>query len=153
MAKTVIKGLDGLKKMQGKELGVSDWHLVTQDEINTFAKATHDHQWIHVDVERAKKESPWGQTIAHGYYTISLAPYLLSQILAVEGVQMGINYGINKLRFPNPVKVGKKVRARAEMANVEEVANGLQGTIKLTFEVEGEEKPSCVAEVIYRYFG
>ncbi len=153
MAKTVIKGLDGLKAMAGKELGVSEWHTVTQDEINTFAKATHDHQWIHVDVNRCKKESPWGQTIAHGYYTISLAPYLLGQILSVEGIQMGINYGINKLRFPNPVKVGKKVRARAEMVNVEEIANGLQGTVKLTFEVEGEEKPSCVAEVIYRYYG
>jgi acyl dehydratase len=153
MAKTVIKGLEGLKEMQGKELGVSEWHLVTQEEIDTFAKATHDNQWIHVDVERAKKESPWGQTIAHGYYTISLAPYLLSQILSVEGIQMGINYGINKLRFPTPVKVGKRIRARAELANVEQVANGLQGTIKLTFEVEGEQKPSCVAEVIYRYFG
>lgn len=153
MAKTVIKGLDELKSMKGKELGVSEWHQVTQEEINTFAEATHDHQWIHIDPERCKKESPWGQTIAHGYYTLSLAPYLLSQILAVEGIQMGINYGINKLRFPSPVKVGKKVRAKAELVNVEDVANGLQGTIKLTFEVEGENKPGCVAEVLYRYFG
>ncbi len=153
MAKTVIKGLDEMKSMKGKELGVSEWHEVTQEEINTFAKATHDHQWIHIDPERCKKESPWGQTIAHGYYTLSLAPYLLSQILAVEGVQMGINYGINKLRFPSPVKVGKKVRAKADLVNVEDVANGLQSTIKLTFEVEGESKPSCVAEVLYRYFG
>ena len=153
MAKTIIKGVDELKTMTGKELGVSEWLEVTQKAINLFAEATHDHQWIHIDVERCKKESPWGQTIAHGYYTLSLAPYLLGQILEVEGVQMGINYGINKLRFPSPVKVGKKVRARAEVADVSDVANGVQATIRMTFEVEGEEKPACVAEVIYRYFG
>jgi acyl dehydratase len=153
MAKMVIKGLDNLKALKGKELGVSEWHTVTQDQINKFAEATHDHQWIHVDVERCKKESPWGQTIAHGYYTLSLAPYLLGQIMSVEGVQMGVNYGINKLRFPTAVKVGKRVRARAELADVEDVANGVQGTIRVTLEVEGEPKPGCVAEVIYRYFG
>ncbi|RJP75036.1 MAG: MaoC family dehydratase [Candidatus Abyssobacteria bacterium SURF_17] len=153
MAKTVIKGIEGLKAMKGKEVGVSDWHTVTQEEINTFAKATHDHQWIHIDPERCKRESPWGQTIAHGYYTISLAPYLLGQMLSVEGVQMGINYGINKLRFPTPLKVGRKVRARAELMEVEDIANGVQATLKMTFEAEGEEKPSCVAEVIYRYYG
>ncbi len=153
MAKTVIKGLDNLKAMKGKELGVSEWHTVTQAEINKFAEATHDHQWIHIDIDRCKKESPWGQTIAHGYYTLSLAPYLLGQIMSVEGVQMGVNYGINKLRFPSAVKVGKKVRARAELSDVEDVANGVQGTIRVTFEIEGEDKPACVAEVIYRYFG
>lgn len=153
MAKTVIKGVDELKTMGGKELGVSEWLEVTQEAINLFAEATHDHQWIHVDVERCKKESPWGQTIAHGYYTLSLAPYLLGQIVEVEGVQMGINYGLNKLRFPSPVKVGSRVRARAEIADVSDVANGAQATIRMTFEVEGEEKPACVAEVIYRYFG
>ncbi|MBI5117559.1 MaoC family dehydratase [Candidatus Poribacteria bacterium] len=153
MARTVIKGLDNLKALKGKELGVSEWHTVTQDEINKFAEATHDHQWIHVDLERCKKESPWGQTIAHGYYTLSLAPYLLGQIMSVEGVQMGVNYGINKLRFPTAVKVGKRVRARAELADVEDVANGVQGTIRVTFEIDGEQKPACVAEVVYRYFG
>ena len=153
MAKTVIKGVDELKTMGGKELGVSEWLEVTQEAINLFAEATHDHQWIHVDMERCKKESPWGQTIAHGYYTLSLAPYLLGQIVEVEGVQMGINYGLNKLRFPSPVKVGSRVRARAEIADVSDVANGAQATIRMTFEVEGEEKPACVAEVIYRYFG
>jgi len=153
MAKTVIKGVDELKTMTGKELGVSEWLEVTQEAINLFAEATHDHQWIHIDVERCKKESPWGQTIGHGYYTLSLAPYLLGQIVEVEGVQMGINYGINKLRFPTPVKVGSRVRARAEIADVSDVANGAQATIRMTFEVEGEEKPACVAEVVYRYFG
>jgi acyl dehydratase len=153
MAKMVVKGLDELKNMKGKELGVSEWHTVTQEAIDMFADATYDHQWIHIDRERCKKESPWGQTVAHGYYTISLAPYLLGQILSVEGVQMGINYGINKLRFPSPVKVGKRVRAKAELVDVTDVANGMQANIRVTFEVEGEEKPACVAEVIYRYFG
>lgn len=153
MAKTVIKGLDELKSMKGKELGVSDWHEVTQEAINTFADATHDFQWIHLDEERCKKESPWGQTIAHGYYTISLAPYLLGQIMTVEGVQMGINYGINKLRFPSAVKVGSRVRARATLVDVSDVGNGVQGNIQVTFEIENENKPACVAEVIYRYFG
>jgi acyl dehydratase len=153
MAKRVVKGVQELKKLKGQELGVSEWHNVTQKAIDMFADATYDHQWIHIDPARCKKESPWGQTIAHGYYTISLAPYLLGQILSVEGVQMGINYGINKLRFPSPVKVGKNVRARAELVDVTDVGNGVQGIIKMTFEVEGEEKPACVAEVIYRYFG
>jgi len=153
MAKKVVKGLQELKKLKGQKLGVSEWHDVTQKAINMFADATYDHQWIHIDPDRCKKESPWGQTIAHGYYTLSLAPYLLGQILSVEGVQMGINYGVNKLRFPSPVKVGKRVRARAELVDVTDVANGVQGNIKMTFEVDGEEKPACVAEVIYRYFG
>jgi len=153
MAKTVIKGLDQFKAMKGQELGVSEWHEVTQDAINMFADATRDHQWIHIDQERCKQESPWGQTIAHGYYTISLAPYLLGQILSVEGVQMGINYGINKLRFPSPVKVGRKVRAKAQLLDVTDIANGVQGNIQVTFEIEGENKPACVAEVIYRYYG
>jgi len=153
MSKTVINGLEELKSMKGKELGVSEWHEVTQESINLFAEATCDDQWIHLDEERCKKESPWGQTIAHGYYTISLAPYLLGQIMTVEGVQMGINYGINKLRFPSAVKVGSRVRARASLVDVSDVGNGVQGNIQVTFEIENEDKPACVAEVIYRYFG
>ncbi len=153
MSKTVINGLEELKSMKGQELGVSEWHEVTQESINLFAEATRDDQWIHLDEERCKKESPWGQTIAHGYYTISLAPYLLSQIMTVEGVQMGINYGINKLRFPSAVKVGSRVRARAALVDVSDVGNGVQGNIQVTFEIENEDKPACVAEVIYRYFG
>ena len=153
MSKTVINGLEELKSMKGKELGVSEWHEVTQESINLFAEATCDDQWIHLDEERCKKESPWGQTIAHGYYTISLAPYLLGQIMTVEGVQMGINYGINKLRFPSAVKVGSRVRARATLVDVSDVGNGVQGNIQVTFEIENENKPACVAEVIYRYFG
>lgn len=143
-----------LKDMKGQEIGVSDWHLVTQQEIDTFADATHDHQWIHVDPERAKKESPFGGPIAHGYYTLSLAPYLVEQVLAVTGIRMGVNYGLNKLRFTGPVRIGKKVRAKVALADFEEIAGGAgaQVTLGLTFEVDGEAKPACVAEVIYRYY-
>jgi len=141
-----------VKSLVGQELGVSDWHLVTQPEINTFADATHDHQWIHIDVERAQKESPFGGPVAHGYYTLSLAPYLLSQVWAVQGIRMGVNYGLNKLRFPSPVLVGKRVRVRATLNNVEDVSGGIQVTIGMAFEVEGSDKPVCVAEGVYRYY-
>ena len=144
--------LKDIKSVIGQELGVSDWHLVTQPEINAFADATHDHQWIHVDVERAKKESPFGGPVAHGYYTLSLAPYLMAQIWSVQGVKMGVNYGLNRLRFPAPVLVGKRVRARATLNNVEDVAGGIQVTVGITFEVEGSDKPVCVAEGVYRYY-
>jgi acyl dehydratase len=146
--------LSELKSSVGKELGASDWHPVTQEEINLFAEATHDHQWIHVDPERAKKESPFGGPIAHGYYTLSLAPALLEQIIAVRGIRMGVNYGLNKLRFPGPVRIGKRVRLVATLAGFEEIANGngAQATIGMTFEVEGESKPGCVAEAIFRYY-
>jgi acyl dehydratase len=144
--------LDELKQLKGHELGVSDWHTVTQREIDLFADATHDHQWIHVDPERAKRESPFGGPIAHGYYTLSLAPYLLEQIVRVTGVRMGINYGLNRLRFPGPVRVGKRVRMRARLADLEEIPHGAQATLEFTFEVEGESKPGCVAEALYRYY-
>src|SRR5512135_549483 len=113
--------LKELKALTGQELGVSDWHLVTQEEINTFADATHDHQWIHVDPERAKKESPFGGPVAHGYYTLSLAPYLIPQILSVTGIRMGLNYGLNKLRFTNPVRIGKRLRLRVALNGIEDV--------------------------------
>ena len=141
-----------VKSMVGKELGVSEWHLVTQEEINKFADATHDHQWIYIDVERAKKESPFGGPVAHGYYTLSLAPHLMSQIWNVNGVKMGVNYGLNKLRFPSPVMIGKRVRARATLNNFEDVAGGIQVTVGISFEVEGSDKPVCVAEGLYRYY-
>ena len=144
--------LKDIKSVIGQELGVSDWHLVTQPEINAFADATHDHQWIHVDVERAKKESPFGGPVAHGYYTLALAPYLMAQIWSVQGVKMGVNYGLNRLRFPAPVLVGKRVRARATLNKVEDVPGGIQVTVGITFEVEGSDKPVCVAEGVYRYY-
>jgi acyl dehydratase len=146
--------IDELKAMRGQEIGTSEWHVVTQDEINKFADATHDHQWIHVDPERAKKESPFGGPIAHGYYTLSLAPYLMEQIVAVKGIRMGINYGLNKLRYPGPVRIGKRVRLKATLADLEDIGNGAgaQVTVGMTFEVEGESKPGCVAEALYRYY-
>ena len=147
-----INGLDEMKALVGQELGVSDWHTVTQHEIDLFADATHDHQWIHVDPERCTRESPFGGPIAHGYYTLSLAPALLAQVLQVSGVRMGVNYGLNKMRLPSPVPVGSKVRLRASLNGLEPVQGGAAATIGLTFEVENQPKPACVAEAIYRYY-
>ncbi len=148
---TVIEGIEGLKGAVGNHLGYSDWVTVTQDQVNLFADATGDHQWIHVDVERAKA-GPFGGPIAHGYLTLSLTPALLPQVLQVSGISMGVNYGCGKVRFPSPVPVGSKVRLGAVIDNVDEVAGGAQVTATVTFEVEGAPKPSCVAEVIYRYY-
>ncbi|MHA1146221.1 MAG: MaoC family dehydratase [Candidatus Helarchaeota archaeon] len=153
MAKLVLKNISELNQYLGKEIGVSDWHLVTQNEINLFADATGDHQWIHVNVERAKKESPYGGPIAHGYYTLSLAPVLMSQILEIQEKKMGINYGTEKVRFPAPVPIGKKIRMKSVLSSLKEVKGGVQANFQLTFEVEGQEKPACVAEVVYRYYG
>lgn len=153
MPKTVIPNLEQFKKMVGQELGVSSWRSVTQQDINAFADATKDYQWIHVDVERCKKESPFKTPIAHGYYTLSLAPGLLDEIVAVEGVKMGVNYGLNKVRFTAPVKVDSKVRMKAEIQDARDIpGGGVQGTLKLTFEIEGERKAACVAEAIYLYY-
>jgi acyl dehydratase len=152
MAKLVLKDTDELKEYLGAELGTSDWHLVTQKEINLFADATGDHQWIHVDVERAKRESPYKGPIAHGYYTLSLAPVLMAQIFEVQEKKMGINYGTEKVRFPSPVPVGKKVRMKASLASIQDIEGGVQANFQITFEVEGQPKPACVAEVVYRYY-
>ena len=148
----VVHGLDEMQTLLGQELGISAWHRVTQDEVNLFAKATHDHQWIHVDPERCTRESPFGGPIAHGYYTIALAPALLAQVLRVDGIKMGVNYGLNKMRLPSPVPVGSNVRLRATLAGYESITGGAAVTIGLSFEVEGQAKPACVAEVIYRYY-
>jgi acyl dehydratase len=148
---TTIEGIGGLKDKVGDHLGYSDWHEVTQEQVNGFADATGDHQWIHVDPERAKS-GPFGGPIAHGYLTLSLAPMLMNEILRVDGISMGVNYGLNKLRFPSPVPVGSKVRMGATLAGVEEIAGGAQVTIDMVFEVEGKDKPSCVAQAVYRYY-
>ncbi|MBK9181263.1 MAG: MaoC family dehydratase [Acidimicrobiales bacterium] len=148
---TTVHGIDGLKAEVGQHLGYSDWRDVTQEQVNLFADATGDHQWIHVDPERAKA-GPFGGPIAHGYLTLSLAPALLPEILRVEGISMGVNYGCNKVRFPSPVPVGARVRLGATLAGVDDVAGGAQVTMDLTFEVEGAPKPSCVAQVVYRYY-
>ena len=149
---TIINGIDELKAKLGEHLGYSDYLEITQDKVNLFADATGDHQWIHVDVERAKAESPFGGPIAHGYLTLSLAPALVPQVVQVTGFKMAVNYGAGKVRFPAPVPVGSKLRAGVELTGVEDVNGGVQVAMRLTFEVEGATKPSCVAEVLYRYF-
>ena len=149
MART-INGVDELRALVGEQLGTSDWMEITQERVNTFAEATGDHQWIHVDPERAK-DGPFGRTIAHGYLTMSLGPVLLPQVVTITGFSMALNYGLNKLRFPSPVPVGSKLRLSAELADVEDVTGGVQITVRLTFEVEGSDKPACVAEALYRY--
>jgi acyl dehydratase len=142
---------DNIKEHVGEHLGYSGYQQITQEQVQKFADATGDHQWIHLDVERAKA-GPFGGPIAHGYLTLSLAPVLLAEVLKVDGVKMGVNYGANKIRFPSPVPVGAKLRIGAKLANVEEVAGGLQVTVETTFECEGAAKPSCVAELVFRYY-
>lgn len=148
---TTISGIEELKSRVGDHLGYSEWLEVTQERVNQFADATDDHQWIHVDPERAKA-GPFGGPIAHGYLTLSLAVPLLGQVLRVDGVRMGINYGLNRVRFPSPVPVPSRLRLGAVLKNVEEIEGGAQSTFELTFEVEGKDKPSCVAEAIYRWY-
>ncbi len=148
---TTIEGLAKLQDHVGQHLGYSDWVTVTQEQVNQFAEATGDHQWIHVDPERAKA-GPFGGPIAHGYLTLSLAPMLLEQVIRVTGISMGVNYGLNKLRFPSPVPVGSKVRLGGTLAAAEEIAGGAQVTIDMVIEVEGAPKPSCVASGVFRYY-
>jgi acyl dehydratase len=146
-----LSGIDEIKAKVGEELGVSSWHEVTQQDINAFADVTGDHQWIHVDVERAK-QTPFGGTIAHGYYTLSLIPRFTYELVSVEGVAFGLNYGVNKVRFPAPLPVGSKVRMRATLSSVEDVPGGVQVMTTCTVEREGGDKPVCVAETLSRYY-
>jgi len=149
---TNIDGITGLKERVGQHLGYSNYVDITQEQVNTFAEATGDHQWIHVDVDRAKKESPFGGPIAHGYLTLSLGPTLAPQIMAVSGVKMGVNYGCEKVRFPSPVPVGSQLRLGAQLDKVDEIDGGAQVTMTFTYEVEGAVKPACVAQVVFRYY-
>ena len=151
MAARTINGTDELRSLIGERLGHSDWVEITQDQINQFADATGDHQWIHVDVERAKA-GPFGAPIAHGYLTLSLGPMLSPQIYSVSGFKMGVNYGAEKIRFPSPVPVGSKLRLGATLLDVTDVPGGIQMKMEFTFEVEGAAKPSCVAEVLFRLY-
>jgi len=143
--------VDDLHSFTGQQLGYSEWQTITQERVNLFADATDDHQWIHVDPERAK-EGPFGVAIAHGYLTLSLAPVLLNQVIRVDNTTFGVNYGCGKVRFPSPVPVGAELRMGVTVAEVEEVSGGVQATYDLVFEVKDATKPSCVAQVIYRYF-
>ena len=146
-----VNGIDDLKARIGQELGVSDWHEVTQQNVNKFAEVTGDDQWIHIDPERAK-ETPFGGTIAHGYYTLSLAPRFSYALFRLDGVAFGLNYGLNKVRFPAPMPVGGRVRMTAKVADVEDIPGGAQLKLQLTFEREGGEKPVCVAEALSRVY-
>ena len=150
-AMLTLTGIDEVRARVGEELGVSDWHDVTQDEINRFAEVTGDDQWIHVDVERAK-QTPFGGTIAHGYYTLSLAPMFNEQIFGLRGFAFAVNYGLNKVRFPAPLPVGDRVRMRAKLKGLEDVPGGAQMTVECTFEREGGDKPVCVAETVARVY-
>jgi acyl dehydratase len=146
-----INGIEELKANVGEELGVSDWYDVTQERVNAFADATGDHQWIHVDPERAK-DTPFGGTIAHGLMTLSLGPVFGEQVFTISGIAFALNYGYGKVRFPAPVPVGAKLRMRAALSAVEDVAGGVQMTVTQTFEVEGGTKPVCVAESLARVY-
>ncbi|GAA4055544.1 MaoC family dehydratase [Actinomadura miaoliensis] len=147
-----VNGLDEIKALAGKDLGHSDWLEITQERVNTFADATDDHQWIHVDAEKAK-DGPFGGTIAHGYLTLSLVIPLFNALLDIQGTAMSINYGLEKVRFPSPVRVGSRVRLGAKVASVEDVAgNGVQMLCDFTVEIDGSDKPACVARTVYRHY-
>jgi acyl dehydratase len=146
-----VNGADEIKALAGRDLGASDWLEVTQERVNAFADATGDHQWIHVDLDRAAA-GPFGAPIAHGYLTLSLVIPLFGRLLTIEGTRMGVNYGLEKVRFPNPVRVGSRVRLAASVFEVTEVTGGLQMTCDFTVEIEGQSKPACVARTIYRQY-
>jgi acyl dehydratase len=152
MAKRTIEGVAGVQAVAGEDLGHSDWLQITQERVNQFAEATLDHQWIHVDIDRANAESPFGGPIAHGYLTLSLLPFLLAQVVDVTGVRMAINYGLNRLRYPAPVPVGSRVRLGVRIAAVEEIRGGVQCQLDCAVEVDGGKKPALIAEVVFRYY-
>lgn len=148
----VFDNLDALAAAVGTELGPTDWLEITQDRVNLFADATEDHQWIHVDPEKAKT-GPFGGTIAHGLLTLSLLPYFTHHLYRVNNITMAINYGYNKVRFITPVRVGAKARARARISDVAKLDGAVQATMTLTVEIDGSEKPAAVAESIVRFIG
>jgi acyl dehydratase len=147
----VFESLAALRESVGEHLGYSDWHTVTQDQINAFADATGDHQWIHVDSEAAA-QGPFGTTIAHGFLTLSLLPMLTMQVLRVDGVRMGVNYGLNKVRFPAPVPSGSAIRAGMRILSLEDITAGAQVVNEVTIERDGGDKPCCVAQSVVRYY-
>lgn len=147
----VIAGLDGLRERAGTKLGVSDWVNVRQEYVSTFARMTGDQQWIHVDPARAQ-QGPYGTTIQHGFLTLGMSTGLLWSVCTVSGFDVVLNYGLNKVRFPAPLKVGARTRMHAELADVTELEGGAQAIYHLTYEVENEPKPCCVADVVFRYY-
>jgi acyl dehydratase len=153
MAPVVVTDLNEFKNFVGREIGVTDWLRVTQERIQQFAEATEDRQWIHLDPERAKRESPYGTTIAHGFLTLSLVSFLMKQSLQIQsGLRMAVNYGLNRVRFPAPVPAGSRIRGRFTLAALEERPEGIEAVFSVTVENEGKEKPCCVAEWIVRYY-
>lgn len=147
-----IANLEALKALVGQEVALTDWMTITQERINQFADATNDHQWIHVDAQRCKKESPFGTTIAHGYLTLSLLPGMLESAIRMVDANMVLNYGLNKMRFPSPVPVNSRLRLRLILSKVEEFSGGAQCEWLATIEREGSDKPACVAEVLLRRY-
>jgi acyl dehydratase len=153
MPPRVIEDLDDLKSFGGREIGVTDWLVVTQERIQQFAEATEDRQWIHVDRERAKRESPYHTTIAHGFLTLSLLSFLMKQAIQIKsGVRMAVNYGLNRVRFPFPVRADSKIRGRFTLLTLKEVSNAFEAVFSVSVESEGADKPCCVAEWVVRYY-
>ncbi|MCP4435489.1 MAG: MaoC family dehydratase [Actinomycetia bacterium] len=148
---TKVKTPADLLELVGNELGPTDWVEIDQERINLFADATGDHQWIHVDVERATAESPFGGPIAHGYLTLSLVNLFLPELLTVEEFSAGLNVGLEKVRFPSPVPAGSRIRGRGEVASADDVKGGVQVVVRVTVEVEGAERPACVADTVSRF--
>lgn len=153
MPPLVIENLQALKNYVGKEIGVGDWFRLSQDRIAKFAEATEDRQWIHVDPERARKESPYGTTIAHGFLTLSLISHLLKEAIRINApVRLAINYGLNRVRFPAPVRAGANIRARVALLSLKDVDGACEAAYSVSVECEGADKPSCVAEWLVRYY-
>ncbi|HYD63105.1 MAG TPA: MaoC family dehydratase [Noviherbaspirillum sp.] len=147
-----IASVEELKTLIGQEVAATDWFTISQERVNLFAEATGDHQWIHLDVERSKKESPYGTTIAHGFLTLSLLPMIMQSAVSMPEAKLSVNYGLNKVRFPGPVPVGSRVRGRMALKDVEDIEGGVQVTWTVTIEREGGDKPVCVAESIARRY-
>jgi len=153
MAPLVIEDVRALKSLVGREIGMTDSLVVTQERIQQFAEATEDRQWIHVDRERARQESPYGETVAHGFLTLSLLSFLMKQVIQIKsGVRMTVNYGLNRVRFPSPVRAGSRIRGRFSLAAFKELPEGIEALFSVTVESEGADKPCCVAEWIVRYY-
>jgi acyl dehydratase len=150
--KTTFSNLSELQNYLDQEIGVSPWHVITQEDINTFARVTHDEQWIHTDLERSRKESPYGTTIAHGFFVLSLASKFAFECYTIEDVKMGINYGLDRVRFPNATPVNANIRGRLLLMEYKAIRGGAQFKVQITFEIEGQKKPACVAEFIGRAY-
>jgi acyl dehydratase len=153
MPPVVFETWDSLRKFTGREIAISDWLQITQERIQQFADATEDHQWIHLDTERALLESPYGKTIAHGFLTLSLMPHLVRQTIQIAvGIRLTVNYGLNRVRFPAPVRAGAQIRARISLQSMREFTDSVEAVFDVSMEVQGENKPCCVAEWVLRYY-